>query len=1171
MRRPIATAIWVLALFLVSAGASFAQSETIQIQSPQPVLQSANGTDRSHATPEQIAPRLARTNSAVRADILQSLNRIRVELASGSIPGLTFDTMTVTDDSTETGGISGLVRTADPTGIDSSAAWVLAVAMDLANNPDAWQATSTDPGGYYQFIGLHPGEYLLMAGAANAQSLFFRDSDSMQGAEPVPVSPGVLTDGIDFFLQPIATGSGTLTGTVVSGIDEAPLPEARVVAIPAHHRYQVYDAVSDASGQYQFSNLPSGDYTVMASKDGFLPLYFDNVRHEYEATRVAVVGGEETAGIDFTLPAAGSISGNVSDQDDNPIPNATVLVAAANNAPDSVYYNTTFWTQTDAEGNYVVSGLATGTYYIYAQAFNGWISVDEWYDDAQRIEDALAVAVEEGSVTTAIDFSLDLAIDTGSVTGRVTFADGSPAAGAIVQLDPYYWTPFDSTLVDPIPYDSLFFGYHFVRTDSDGNFAFDSVPVGEYAVSVDWWGNEYYPTVWYDQVYVRSSATPVAVELDQTTSGIDFVLSPANGVIDGRITDADGKPIAGANVFASPGDWYYPVDASGGWGYAHATTDQDGFYRISGLVDGSWYVSASACLFAQCAERWWPDARLFPDAEAVVVADGQSDPSEVNISLPLMQGTASVSGTVTNVDGQLLSGASVVLAMTSDALDPTIADTLNWYFELPTTTDSLGRFVFNNLPAGDYVSQASYWSNSGYATQWYDGVTSFDDATIIRVADGESRSDINFTLEFAPVFGSLAGQVALLTPSTDPADSLGSPIERAYVEVSAAYWDYLMSPFIMMPWFAVTDANGRFEMTDLPNGTYYVNAYAQGARLPLDADGTTGYRVDIRGGQQSWVNVWMNPTDDGDRTIAGTISSSAGDVPEIAVVLAMADDDPMRTYTAIMNEDGSYAFEGLAPGEYVLWSFAPYHATEYYDNVYDPSEAKRLSLTETLSISGINFELEPVLYLAEDDEGRANASVIYGRVADSHSKSLDGAMVYALDEAGTVVQSARTNANGMYELGGLAAGHGIRIKATRPGFASKFHDGATAFDASAEMMLSRGRFEVNFTLATDVSSGTDDPSSDLPQGISLSGNYPNPFAATTTISFSVSAPTNITVTVYDALGRRVTELFRGQATAGEHTVEWNPADGGQNVTSGLYFYRIASENAVATGRMVKVE
>jgi len=293
-------------------------------------------------------------------------------------------------------------------------------------------------------------------------------------------------------------------------------------------------------------------------------------------------------------------------------------------------------------------------------------------------------------------------------------------------------------------------------------------------------------------------------------------------------------------------------------------------------------------------------------------------------------------------------------------------------------------------------------------------------------------------------------------------------------------------------------------------------------------------------------------------------------VPEIAVVQAMADDDPMRTYTAIMNEDGSYTFDALAPGEYVLWSFAPYHATKYYDNVYDPSEATRISLLEDLSVSGIHFDLEPVFYIADDGGGK-DVSVVYGRVGDGNDKPIEAAMVYALDQSGAVVQSARTNASGLYELGGLAAGSRIRIKATRPGFESRFQDGASAFDSSTEMMLSRGRFEVNFSLATDVSSGTEDPAKRLPEGIADLGNYPNPFGARTSISFSVSAPTDVTVTVYDALGRRVADVFRGQAATGEHAVVWDTSSSGRAVTSGLYFYRIVSGKSVVTGRMIKVE
>ena len=86
----------------------------------------------------------------------------------------------------------------------------------------------------------------------------------------------------------------------------------------------------------------------------------------------------------------------------------------------------------------------------------------------------------------------------------------------------------------------------------------------------------------------------------------------------------------------------------------------------------------------------------------------------------------------------------------------------------------------------------------------------------------------------------------------------------------------------------------------------------------------------------------------------------------------------------------------------------------------------------------------------------------------------------------------------------------------------------------------------------------------LPERFGLSQNYPNPFNATTAISYSLSEPSDVTIEIYDILGRKIDILSPGQQQAGEHNVLWN-AD---NQTSGVYFYRIQTGKYSETKKMV---
>ncbi len=70
-------------------------------------------------------------------------------------------------------------------------------------------------------------------------------------------------------------------------------------------------------------------------------------------------------------------------------------------------------------------------------------------------------------------------------------------------------------------------------------------------------------------------------------------------------------------------------------------------------------------------------------------------------------------------------------------------------------------------------------------------------------------------------------------------------------------------------------------------------------------------------------------------------------------------------------------------------------------------------------------------------------------------------------------------------------------------------------------------------------------------------NYPNPFNPETVVPFRLGSRSEVSLAVYNALGQRVTTLFRGTLAAGRHEVRWNGTDRwGQPVPSGVYFARL---------------
>ncbi|RPI75115.1 MAG: T9SS C-terminal target domain-containing protein [Ignavibacteriales bacterium] len=104
--------------------------------------------------------------------------------------------------------------------------------------------------------------------------------------------------------------------------------------------------------------------------------------------------------------------------------------------------------------------------------------------------------------------------------------------------------------------------------------------------------------------------------------------------------------------------------------------------------------------------------------------------------------------------------------------------------------------------------------------------------------------------------------------------------------------------------------------------------------------------------------------------------------------------------------------------------------------------------------------------------------------------------------------------------------------------------------------------------------GIDEPQNSL-LNFSLSQNYPNPFNPTTTIKYSIPnvetghAPSlQVTLKVYDVLGKEVATLVNEEKQPGIYEVEFNPVSGIRNLASGIYYYRLKASNFIQTKKMI---
>ncbi|HDL00877.1 MAG TPA: T9SS type A sorting domain-containing protein [candidate division Zixibacteria bacterium] len=91
----------------------------------------------------------------------------------------------------------------------------------------------------------------------------------------------------------------------------------------------------------------------------------------------------------------------------------------------------------------------------------------------------------------------------------------------------------------------------------------------------------------------------------------------------------------------------------------------------------------------------------------------------------------------------------------------------------------------------------------------------------------------------------------------------------------------------------------------------------------------------------------------------------------------------------------------------------------------------------------------------------------------------------------------------------------------------------------------------------------------IPTSFELSQNYPNPFNPETNISFSLPNQTDLTLEIFNILGKKVRVLIDDTFAAGHHVVMWDGRnDTGVEVASGVYFYRIQTETNFQTKKML---
>ena len=163
----------------------------------------------------------------------------------------------------------------------------------------------------------------------------------------------------------------------------------------------------------------------------------------------------------------------------------------------------------------------------------------------------------------------------------------------------------------------------------------------------------------------------------------------------------------------------------------------------------------------------------------------------------------------------------------------------------------------------------------------------------------------------------------------------------------------------------------------------------------------------------------------------------------------------------------------------------------------------------------------------------------------------NGDMKYAFESGEIKVMNTSDNLTISYDIVTEAGGHMSWVLTSEGG--------------KGEYLL-EGTGEITVPTATRF---TLEKKAVIPIEYTLHQNYPNPFNPITFLRYDLPNQAQVTLTVYDLIGRKVTQLVNTAQEAGFKSVQWNATDSfGKPVSAGVYLYQIQAGEFVQTRKMV---
>ena len=1005
-------------------------------------------------------------------------NRIALALASGQ-DSIGNDYL----DAKRKGSLSGVVWTdANSNGArdagETALANVTVLVLDSAGNTVATLTTLAN--GSYRADNLPPGTYSVKVTTATlpAGVLQTADPDALKDHQTsAAVNAGAETSGLDFGY----VGSASVGDRVwedLNGNGEQDANENGVAGVTVRLLNSAGDTViktttTDVNGEYLFTHLAPGDYQIEFAKpetfSGFVTAkQGGDTAKDSDADlltgRTAVftlAGGAAPRDVDAGLYKAANLGDTLwfdadgdGKQDVNEAGMAATTVTLTGTRGDGTAITATDVT-TDAAGNYRFSNLYPGTYSVKftLPAGMGFTLQDQGADDSLDSDVAAAGTVSATLKSGESNLTLDAGVRPASVSGRVWSDNNTPnsidddgaengVVGVTVNL-------LDATSGKVIATTT---------SGADGVYTFTGVVPGNYSVQVlqpanmefvlkDEGGNDTKDSD-VDPANGTSHSFPVA-------SG-DAIVDVDAGIKSGSLGDRVWLDLNGNNLQDSgePGVPNVTVKLLDGTNKVvdTKTTDASGFYNFAAVLPGNYTVQFET-----------PAGMTLVGANQGTDDTLDSDPSgdgKVAVTVVSGVGNQTVDAGVvpaklgdyvwldTNGDGKQDAGEPPVAGITVALLDKAGAPVLDVAGNAVTTlTDAAGKYQFVVLP-GEYsvkftlpTGAAFTQAAQGTAEQDSNADTTTGSTASVTLASGASDQTLDAGLAPARISGTVlkdlnangvkdSGEtgIAGVTITLTGVDALGQPVTAT----------------------ATTDANGVYSFAVLP-GTYTLKEttpvdYLSSGSLAGSATGAAIVNEDelttpAVGGATSEHNDFLDYRVGSiagqvrnDSDYDGSFADADAGIAGVTITLFTDPDgngdpaDGVNVGTATTNSAGSYVFNAVKPGNYVVVETDLEQWASTADIQGGNDNRIPLALASAQTSTGNDFldaqqkgSLSGVVWTDAKPDG----------VREPTETGLANIKVLVLDADGKIVATLQTTPDGAYKAEGLPPGkYSVKVDAT---------------------------------------------------------------------------------------------------------------------------------------------